>query len=283
MSVHSLRKMLESIHQGTPINLPRLITLIEKLHLSHRFEHTDIKADKIKGNSYRVSHIEEKLLAELTRYSDQAGSDRISAAQQNLSHQHKVLGSYLLMIQSLSYDTFIKPSVHPIVVLFDDSGIASFPSSSINRNAQSPQAPEVLLIENRQLFLHWQKTVAFLQASCQFDSQSYDIVFAAGNEISNALHKEFLASYQKLYFCFDVDLGGVTIAKNIISLLPNVDYEFLMPNDIENRIKQVVRRVSADEVAKVRAITADHQGMAAAAQVISQHFKTIEQESFLYE
>lgn len=283
MSANSLRNILDNIHNDKPINLIRLQTLIKGLDLDYRFELTNIKADKVKGNSYRVTHIEDELLAELTRFIDQAGTDRVSAAQQNLSHHHKVMGSYLMMIKPSFQDTAGNTSAYPIVVLFDEHGQASFPPNSIINSAQRLQATDVLLIENRQLFLQWQKTVGFLQAYCQFDSRSYDIVFAAGNEISNLLHKDFLASYQKLYFCFDIDLGGVTIAKNIISLLPNINYEFLMPSDIQDRVGQVVRRVSADDVARVRSLTADHQGLTQVCQVLSQNFKAIEQESFLYE
>lgn len=335
MSANSLATLLDNIDNQIPINLPRLIKLIEKLDLNHRFDVTDITASKVKGNSYIVTGIEPNLLQELKRYTSQSGHDRISAARQNLSHQHKVMGSYLLVIRDIkrlplnvstsksalspntsspktslqdvsSQTVSSQNTAHPIVVLIDEGGDFYYPSAPIAptatsqtdamsaanalkqsalsaNNASTAAAPEALLIENRQLFLHWESTVKFLHDQCEFASKNYDIIFAAGNEISNSLHQNFLSQYHKLYFCFDIDLGGVTIAKNLIEQLPDIPYQFLMPIDIHDRIAQVSRRVTADTVAKVRSLSAGHKGLTAVGQVISRHFKSIEQESFLYE
>lgn len=329
MSATSLIKILDNIDNKIAINLPRFIKLIENLDLNHRFEVTDITASKVKGNSYIVTGIEPTLLQELKRYTGQSGHDRISAARQNLSHQHKVMGSYLLAIraierlplhvttsQNLSSQNLSSQIIssqntsHPIVVLIDDGGDFYYPPMpmpmpmptaasqtdaitgdnalkqsdlSVAKNASTAAAPDALLIENRQLFLHWQNTVKFLHDQCKFASTNYDIIYAAGNEISNSLHQKFLSQYRKLYFCFDIDLGGVTIAKNLIEQLPDTPYQFLMPVDIHDRIAQVSRRVTADTVAKVRSLSAGHEGLTPVCQIISRHFKTIEQESFLYE
>lgn len=333
MSANSLATLLDNIDNQIAINLPRLIKLIEKLDLNHRFDVTDITASKVKGNSYIVTCIEPALLQELKRYTSQSGHDRISAARQNLSHQHKVMGSYLLVIRDIKWlplnlstsKSALSPNTsspktslqdvssqtvssqntpHPIVVLIDEGGDFYYPPAPIAtsqtnamtggsplkqsalsaaNNASTAAAPEALLIENRQLFLHWESTVKFLHDHCEFASKNYDIIFAAGNEISNSLHQNFLSQYHKLYFCFDIDLGGVTIAKNLIEQFPDIPYQFLMPIDIHDRIAQVSRRVTADTVAKVRSLSAGHKGLTAVGQVISRHFKSIEQESFLYE
>ncbi|WP_131667692.1 hypothetical protein [Psychrobacter pygoscelis] len=328
MSANGLTKLLDNIHNNTPINLPRFIKLIEQLDLNHRFNVTDISATKVKGDRYLVTHIQAELVRELKRYTSQSGHDRISAARQNLSHQHKVMGSYLLVIRAIEgplpnsasfqntstqntsskktslQNTSTKNPSHPIVVLIDDEGDFYYPPALIaaiqtdfitgdnslkqsvlpvTKNTPTAAAPEALLIENRQLFLHGERTVKFLHDRCEFDSANYDIIFAAGNEISNRLHQKFLSQYRKLYFCFDIDLGGVTIAKNLIEQLPDTPYQFLMPTDIHDRIAQVSRRVAAETVAKVRSLSMGHDGLMPVCHVISQNFKTIEQESFLHE
>lgn len=323
MSANGLTKLLDNIHHNTPINLPRFIKLIEQLDLNHRFNVTDISATKVKGNRYLVTHIQAELLQELKRYTSQSGHDRISAAWQNLSHQHKVMGSYLLVIRDIEgplpnsasfqntstqktslQNPSTKDLCYPIVVLIDDEGDFYYPPTLIaasqtvsttgdnclkqsvlpvTNNTPTAAAPEALLIENHQLFLHWERTVKFLHDRCEFASANYDIIFAAGNEISNSLHQQFLSQYRKLYFCFDIDLGGVTIAKNLIEQLPDTPYQFLMPTDIDARIAQVSRRVTAETVAKVRSLSMGHDGLMPVCHVISQNFKTIEQESFLYE
>lgn len=275
MSVIRLKNYLDNINEGKPINLLAFRTIISQLSLRHRFELSDISAIKQKKERYLVTEIHPLLLQELQRYTAQGTGDRISAARQNASHNHNVIGSYLLVIQNASKDT----CQHPVLITFDGVGGLIYPNSS----DQKTQAKNVLILENRQLFLRWQQTISFLELNCGFFCSDFDIVFGAGNEIANPLHTTFLSKYGKMYFCFDIDLGGASIAKSLINRLPNTPYEFLMPYDIDARLEQVVELKTANDISALRAICHGYDGLSAVCSVISRHFKSIEQESFLHE
>lgn len=277
MSITTIKRMMTSIDNGKPINLDLFIKSIQKINMRHRFEISDIESTKIKTKGYRVTHIHPALYEQLSNYANGAGDDRISAARQNDSHRHKVMGSYLLIIADA--DKSATPEPHPMVVLFDGEGKAKYPS--VDLPAIKP-ARNLLMLENRQLFLHWKKTVAFLKSHCDFDNNDFDIAFGSGNEITNGLHKDFIAKYDTLYFCFDIDLGGLTIAKSLINMASGTAYKFLMPKDINDRLSQVVNQISMDTLNQVRTIGKEYAGLQKAAAAISLHNTTIEQESFLY-
>lgn len=276
MSAVRLKKYLDNIDNNKPVNLVAFRKLVEALNINHRFILSDIQSKRDRGQQYLITHINPNLLQNLQQYASHIGSDRISAACENNSHNHKVIGSYLLAIQSAHLTT---ATHHPIVLLFDDKGCTTYP----NPQSEKLRAKNALLIENRQLLIKWQQTVAFLKSHCGFDCTDFDIIFGAGNEISNSFHKTYLEQYQKLYFCFDVDLGGVIIAKNLINLLPTTEYEFVMPADINERLSRVTRLIKTTDVNEVKTHAKGHSGLTKVSNVIGTHFKRIEQESFLYE
>ena len=286
--------MLSSIKNGKSINLLRFKKLVDSLNLGVRFELSDIKATKSSGSNYRVISLPTELDQVLKHYVNQIGDDRISSARQNLSHSHKVLGSYLLVIHDahLSYSSPSSNLSHPIVITIDAKGKTSYPPSfleeqlldrQIKIKMEQRKAKEAVIIENRQLFLNWTQTKAFLKTYCQFNSPNYDVIFGSGNDISNSLHKEFLSNYRKLYICSDIDLGGTTIASNLIKLLPDSLIEFVMPDDIEDRLNQVAGFTKPKMVSDIRHICAHHAELDAVCKVISKTHKTLEQESYLYD
>lgn len=285
--------MLSSIESGKSINLLRFRKLIDSLNLGVCFELSDIKATKSSGNNYRVISLPIELDQALKHYVNQIGDDRISSARQNLSHSHKVMGSYLLVIHDahLSDSLQFSNMTHPIVITIDAKGKPSYPpsfsddlSSNIQAigNMKQRKEKDAVIIENRQLFLNWTQTQAFLQMRCQFSSSSYDVIFGAGNDISNSIHRDFLSDYRKLYVCGDIDLGGVTIASNLIKLLPNKTIEFVMPDDIEYRLNQVAGFTKSKTVSDIRHICSHHVELDAISNVITKTHKTLEQESYLY-
>ena len=276
MSAVRLRKYLENIDNQKPVNLIAFRRMVGSLNLNHRFNLSDIESKKAEGAKYFITHIHPDLLDNLRQYAAHAGSDRISAACQNNSHSHKVVGSYLLVVQSAHS---LSSGCHPIVVLFDEQGRTIYPSPALDRC----RAKNAVLIENRQLLIQWRQTIAFLQSHCGFACNDFDVIFAAGNEISNSFHKQYLSRYQKLYFCFDIDLGGVVIAKNLINLLPDCNYEFVMPMDINDRLSCVTQLMKPSDVNEIKNHAKGHAGLNAVSHVIGTHFKRIEQESFLHE
>lgn len=286
--------MLLNIENGKSINLLRFKKLVDSLNLGVRFELSDIKATKSSGNRYRVISLPTELDQVLKHYVNQIGNNRISSARQNLSHSHKVLGSYLLVIHDahLSDSSQSSNPSHPIVITIDAQGIPSYPPSFLKKQLLDMQVEiemkqrevkDAIIIENRQLFLNWTQTKAFLETQCQFSSSNYDVIFGSGNDISNSLHRELLSNYRKLYVCSDIDFGGVTIASNLIKLLPDSLIEFVMPDDIEDRLSQVAGSIKPKTVSDIRHVCANHAELDAVCKVITKTHKTLEQESYLYD
>ena len=276
MSVARLRKILANIDAGKPINLNLFLKSIESLSLRDRIEPDDIKYSKVKGDKYRVEYIKPSLLTSLNAYAGDEQGSRITAAAQNQSHSQKVIGSYLNILL-LAHE---KSAAYPVFISFDTKGCVTYPP---NTTSTETSACDLLIIENVQLFLFWQRTVSFLRARCGFDSTSFDIALGRGNEISNTYHKKFLSKYQTIYLCLDIDLGGLMIAKNLIKLVPGTPYQFLMPDNIDNYLSRVVEQIDLKTLNDIRAIGLQHPGLFNASRIISKHIKTIEQESFLHD
>ncbi|PKQ73657.1 hypothetical protein [Aeromonas sobria] len=267
MSLDRLKQYLSRIEQGTPVNLSKVTDLLSQLALSRPFKHVDITARKVKGPLYCVTHIDSDLMAELEHLIATAGHDRVSSARQNRSHNHKVNGSLFLIRQGVH---------HPSVVLFDEAGNYQYPNK-LSRF--------VLLIENRQNFISIDKTILFLQRNTALASvciDELDIVFASGNEVSNGLHKAFFDQYHHIYFCFDLDLGGLTIARNMISLLPDKPISFLVPSDIDTRLGVVTEVQPSTYIHDVINIGLECAQLIPYAKLIKDHQRILEQESYLY-
>lgn len=276
MRVARLRKILDNIDAGKPINLNFFLQSINSLNLRDRIHSDDIRSSKVKGDKYRVEYIKPSLMASLRNYVGNGQESRITAASQNQSHSQKVIGSYLNIVLSAHEND----KAYPVFVSFDIEGRVSYPpNTSITRTGSC----DLLIIENVQLFLFWQRTVSFLRARCGFNSTSFDIALGRGNEISNTYHKQFLSKYQTIYLCLDIDLGGLMIAKNLISLVPDTPYQFLMPDNIDNYLSKVVEQIDLKTLNDIRAIGLQYSGLFIAARTISKHIKTIEQESFLHD
>jgi len=266
MSIQQLKSFLQRIDCDKPINLPIFISLLKKLPLFHELLPSDISARKVKGPLYHVDAINEKLNIELRKLTRDIGWDRVSSARQNRSHNKKVSGSILLIRDR---------SNHPQVVLFSEDG--SF-------EAPQQQAEYALLIENRENYLSIDKTITFLKQKMMFNfDQPIDVIFAVGNEISNSLHRNFLGNYKKLYLFFDLDLGGLTITRNLNTLLPDIPKKFLLPVDIEARLSKVVEKQTSEMIDSVIEIGSTDTLLTPLAKLIKDYQRILEQESYLYD
>ena len=270
MSVKTLKRFVDSIDNAKPVNLRRLQKTIEQLSLTHRYNPTDIDASRTaKPDYYLIKSVNEDLMSELRRLVAGLDEDRISGALQNRSHDHKVDGSILLIRKSVEY---------PAVILFDTYGNYQHTCQHTHHPAK-----QALLIENRQLFIHIERTLTFLYQHCGLPKDNeLDIIFGAGNEISNSLHKKLLSKYDTLYMLFDFDLGGLTIAKNLYNLSMNNSKVFLYPSDIQKRLAGVVEKFGNEELGKVITIGQDCPPLKPICEIIRNHMKFIEQESYLY-
>lgn len=255
---------MKDIKNGVPINLTKFKAELNRPKNRIQFEDEEISSYKPVHNvnkyvvtlSDRLTELIERLLAD-------SGIDRCSAAYQNRSHSYKVDGSYLLLRRL---------SQHPSIVLFDCSGV----------NTEYCQSETAIIVENRQLFIHADNT--FKVARTKMSIPTYpemDMVFGAGNEICNSLHKEFLSRYKKLYLCFDCDLGGMTTANNVHNLLPDTEMSICFPSDLKERLENVVVPASAETLNKIALLGTDSSFVRPFTTLMFQTRKTIEQESFI--
>lgn len=266
MSLRRLAGYLAKIQINDPISLPKFSSVVDKLLLSSGYSSKDISARKYEGDLYVDVNIPGALLEELTLLAAGIGGTRIEAARQNRSHSVKVNGSILIVRKGEGF---------PFIVMINDHGVCTSPSS---------QSQAALLIENRQNFIDITNTLRFLTKKTSFEYvPSMDIILCDGNQITNSLHKRFLSRYSYLYLFLDFDLGGLCIADGLSKLLPGIQYKYLVPDDIEIRLKNVVELQSRQYIDDVIRIGVTNSDLAPLAKLIRDNGKIIEQEGYLYE
>lgn len=264
--MNRLLNYIKCIDSGSPINLRAFFKLVDSLRLTHRREAQDVGATKHKGQLYIITRINDALISELRALAIENGRSRAAAAIQNRSHSVNVNGSFLLIREQFA---------NPVVVMMDAAGQYDCPI------CQSEQA---LVIENRQNFIDADLMISFLEKHTAFKLMpKMNIIFSEGNEISNALHKNFLSQYDRIHLCMDVDLGGLTIARNLMSLLPDTQLKFLVPDDITERLDKIIEREQTDYIENVIKIGLSTPALAPYAKLIKDKQKTLEQESYLHE
>jgi len=261
-----LSNYIKNIDSEKPINLNAFYKLVDSLRLTHPREAQDIVAIKHKGQLYIVNQINGELMNELRALVADKGNSRAAAATQNKSHSVNVNGSFLLIRNK---------SAKPVVVMINADGEYQSPI---------PLSAGALVLENRQNFIEADQMVDFLEKHTAFRlTPKMNIIFSEGNEISNALHKNFLSQYERLHLCMDVDLGGLTIARNLMSLLPGTQFNFLVSDDIAERLDKVVEREQSDYIDEVIKIGLSTPALAPVAKLIKDKQKILEQESYLHE
>ncbi|WP_324730647.1 hypothetical protein [Pseudomonas paeninsulae] len=212
---------LSSIRVGHPINFQAFAKEMFGQGKSMVYLLDTFSVSKVGRNSHQVTVLREDRFAELIReYEPSAITGRIGAAFDGDSHREAVSGS-LLITRSVSQP-------HPSVVLLGEHAWVS------------PHAPRLaaLLVENLENFLALEQTLAFL-AGCGVVERSddLDIIFSAGNQITNRLNVPFLSQYQSLYCLFDADLGGLKMYRTLLHSLPDkTEVVFVYPGDIARRL-----------------------------------------------
>ncbi|MDP3269801.1 MAG: hypothetical protein Q8M40_12265 [Legionella sp.] len=264
MSIKRISKFILDINQGKAINLRRFIALIKNLNLERGIQNTDIEARKLKGEFYVVAYINNDLMCSLTTLIN-TGVSRVEAARQNRSHSAKINGSFVLVREARS---------DPLLVIVDEHG---------NYRSTLNYSSKVLIVENRQNFIEIEKMVQFLIAHTSFKYEDgINVIYSEGNEITNSLHQQFLSRYEQIFLCLDFDLGGLRIANNLMNLLPNTTFDFLVPNDIESRLDQIQECVNKEYLDQVINLGIVNAKLAPYAQIIKNKKKVLEQEGYLY-
>lgn len=266
-----LANYLKKIEREEPLNLGVFKKLLEQLNLgvAHEIEH--IRARKVQGDDYLIEYIPDSLALALQRYQLANSESRVSASRQNLSHRVRVSGSLL---------TLRTGTHHPHVVIF-----------SRTEPWQSPVSHSryAVVIENLENFLAIEATIAFLQDFCLTGTptkrlvEDTDFIWGGGNQIANQLHSDYLEQYDHIDLLLDFDLGGFTIAANLLHLLPRQSIRYVLPSDIARRLAQVQSEVKQNALDRILRLADPLPQLHEAALLMKQHRRTLEQENFLDE
>ncbi len=265
MSLIKINKLIECIEQERPLNLNSFQRQLERISFRNPYslEASDFKARKVGRNRYIITAVNPNLMRELRQLSVSLEGDRISAARQNRSHDHKVSCSLLFIRRGHN-----SPEV---VMIRHDESYEYF----------SPTSPYLLIIENRTLFVEIERTLLFLKSQELMSILDIDVVWGAGKEIANSYHRAFFEEYQEIYGLFDLDRGGLTIAKSLLQLV-NIPVHFLVPTDIDQRLERVTEICDNTYIDEVLQIAKTEPRLASYARIIERHQKVIEQEEYLY-
>lgn len=141
----------------------------------------------------------------------------------------------------------------------------------------------LLIIENIELFLRAEEVLGFLSNHCDIpvDLGSLDIAFGAGNGIASAHNQGYLEAYGQVLCLFDVDLGGLEIHRNVCRLLRKNDIPFIIPMDLERRLRLSTRRLEPDMVSALSQFCPNTPRLAAIQQLMLIHYTSLEQEAYL--
>lgn len=258
-----IRAYLDKIKNNEPINLAVFRRLVGKFDFYHSFNPTDIQAKKIIGNLYEVTFINPNLFEALEKIAN-VDNNRISAATQNLSHSYKTSGSLLFIRRDYDF---------PQVISIDKNG----QYQSLNYN----YASELLVVENRELFINPHRTLDFIREYCNHNFNNIDIILGNGCEVANSYHKQFLDRYERIFLLTDIDLGGFLIAKSMFNLLSLDKVVFLYPNDLLLRLQNVSERACKKEVIKAHGIAKQYPVLIPPMNAIIQTNNFLEQESYI--
>lgn len=80
----------------------------------------------------------------------------------------------------------------------------------------------------------------------------------------------------------DFDLGGLVIADNLMSLLPDSHIVFLVPDDIRSRLEKIVERTSSRDIGAIIKLGVKNPNLLPYAKIMKETQKVLEQEGYLH-
>lgn len=222
---------LSDIQSGGLINYPVFCKELIKRQVSELTIREAFSAELVKPKRFRITVLDPKIFEEIClRFQMHESGSRVSAAMSGDSHRASVSGSYLLM------RTISEP--HPVVVWFDADKVV----------CPAETADSVLLVENLENFIALQATLDLLvNWGIDIQCSQLDVVFGAGNQVTNQLHMPFLRRYRRVYCLFDLDPGGIRMFCSLLSQLEQDSLLFILPVDIEDRLQKSEWYLSAEE------------------------------------
>lgn len=207
MSDKRITKYLQKIELGEAFNYPEFLSLLPE-DLREEVKHAASEEKTAKKNAFIIK-IADKTLLEKLKSLTVAPENRVEATLQGDSHRAKTSTSYLFAYHQHCTD------IHPDTVICNqETAYFSF----------QPKR-QLVIVENSELFfaretLFKQMNSAFSPSlPCGLSFENSDLVFGAGNQISNQYNRHFVSQYDSVLCFFDYDLGGLTIFKAMRNML----------------------------------------------------------------
>lgn len=209
------------IQSRQPINFDVLIAKLVAAGVVREDISCTFSAKKLTKNSYCVDVLIPTSFDELlARFKPSDVGGRVGAAIDGNSHRVGVSES-LLMFRSTQHR-------HPVVAM-TEAGVWVLPRGlgSIG-----------VIVENLENFLRIDETLPFVAGLLPGVTRDIELIFGAGNQITNKLNAAVLSQFSALYCLFDVDMGGLRMLASLKDLLPNKPPMFLVPSDVQARLEQ---------------------------------------------
>lgn len=268
---NKLRKYLQSLEAGEPIDWPGLRHLLIKCNVNPSTI-DEIFRPAREGNEWRVTA---KNQAAYNALLDHLGitadlSTRASAARHGRSHDVSVSGNVVIVKNpAFSYS---------VAYECDAQGNWVFPAET---------ASELVIVENLECYLQRDRLMPFLSARCglMLDPKGVDIAYASGNAITKACNRSWLERYASIHCVLDVDAGGLRIFTSLNRLLDDSGPElmYVIPKNLPELLETTQRMMDERERTSVAAYMDMEAPVGLIARTLLNAGKTIEQEVYLDE
>jgi hypothetical protein len=143
---------------------------------------------------------------------------------------------------------------------------------------------DLLILENEALFLMRNEMKMAIKELLPSLLGSMDWVFSSGNSIAKKSNKEFLTQYKNIHIFTDIDLGGLKIYSNLVTLMGESTSELthVIPKNLTAQLKKYGTSFGTEYRNKIMKMTPTLNGNSLiAARAIINTGLTMEQEALL--
>lgn len=257
---------LDNIKQGKGVNWPTLYKKLSRLKIDDQLIYQAITIKQYSEKVYGINIIDHDAFEKIVQLAQPINKNsRAAASIAGNTHQTKVNGALLVAVTEQSK----APYVHAFTQ---------------NYPLPYPKNKHAVIIENLECFLHYKDSYLFMSQLCEIshDIDDIEFIYAAGNSISNQNIIPYLKVFKGDIFCLlDIDIGGLQIYKNLLNNGLQIDKtHFVIPNDIEQRLKQSRRKASKSELNKLNTFLKISNQIDQLIGLMHYYQTTIEQESY---
>jgi len=265
ITVRSAKQMLDVIKRKEPVEWMALRAfLISEGINEHRLD-SGVESRHVSKSLYQLNITDAELYERIvSQLQSTDSSTRSGAALTQSSHQVKVSASLIHTFNAGSSDIDVR---------------ICGPEWPLPK----PSKQYAFIIENLECFLKFRDTWLIATKYCGLtrDLPEFEFIWADGNAISNSLNAAFLEQFSEIHCLLDVDFGGLSIFRNLQQLLPKTKTFYLIPNDLEARLKSCKKRMPIEKRKKLQSFHGLSETVSTAINLIQKYEGAyIEQESY---